>query len=65
MQPWGGWTVQLKAKYTRADRLLSTKFFRLKFRVADENKNKYIEPNEFPQLAVAGASFSMVDSNDD
>ena len=64
-RPWGGWTVQLKAKNTRSDRLLSTKFFRLKFRVADENKNKYIEPNEFPQLAIAGASFSMVDSNDD
>ena len=64
-RPWGGWTVQLKAKNTRSDRLLTTKFFRLKFLVADENKNKYIEPNEFPQLMLTGASFPMVDSNDD
>jgi Ca2+-binding EF-hand superfamily protein len=64
-RPWGGWTVQLKAKNTRSDRLLTTKFYRLKFHVADENRNKYIEPNEFPQLVLTGASFSMVDSNDD
>ncbi len=64
-RPWGGWTVQLRAKNTRSDRLLTTKFYRLRFHVADGNKNKYIEPSEFPQLMLTGASFSMVDSNAD
>lgn len=64
-RPWGGWTVQLRAKNARTDGLLTTKFYRLKFRVADTNKNKSIEPSEFPQLMITGASFSMVDGNDD
>ena len=64
-RPWGGWTVQLRAKNARSDRLLTTKFYRLRFFVADANKNRYIEPGEFPQLMLTGASFEMVDADND
>ena len=64
-RPWGGWTVQLRAKSARSDRLLTTKFYRLRFLVADANKNRYIEPGEFPQLMLTGASFEMVDADND
>ena len=33
--------------------------------VADANKNRYIEPGEFPQLMLTGASFEMVDADND
>ncbi len=64
-RPWGGWNVQLRAKSARSDRILTTKFYRLRFHVADSNKNKYVEPAEFPQLQLSGASFAMVDGNND
>jgi Ca2+-binding EF-hand superfamily protein len=60
---WGGPTVQLRAKNARSDRLLTTKFYRLRFFVADVNKNRYIEPTEFPQLMLTAASFAMVDAD--
>jgi Ca2+-binding EF-hand superfamily protein len=62
---WGGPTVQLRAKNARSDRLLTTKFYRLRFFVADVNKNRYIEPTEFPQLMLTVASFAMVDADND
>ena len=64
-RPWGGSTVQLRARSARSDRLLTTKFYRLRFFVADANKNRYIEPGEFPQLTLTGASFEMVDADND
>ncbi len=62
---WGGQAVQLRARNARSDRLLTTKFYRLRFRVADVNKNKYIEPDEFAQLMLPATSFAIVDSNGD
>ena len=62
---WGGPTVQLRAKNARSDRLLTTKFYRLRFFVADVNKNRYIEPTEFSQLMLTAASFAMVDADND
>ena len=62
---WGGQAVQLRARNARSDRLLTTKFYRLRFHVADANKNRSIELKEFPQLMLPGASFSVIDSNGD
>tara|TARA_Y100000588_G_scaffold162742_1_gene176791 strand:+ start:74 stop:703 length:630 start_codon:yes stop_codon:yes gene_type:complete len=44
---------------------LTTKFYRLRFHVADANKNRSIELKEFPQLMLPGASFSVIDNNGD
>lgn len=57
--------LELRASRPRTTTFDAAQFFKLRFRVADADKNQYLDQEEFPNLSLPGVSFDEVDANGD
>jgi hypothetical protein len=57
--------IEMRAIGTRSQAIDNRSFYKLKFRTADNDKNGYLEPAEFPGLELQDADFAATDRNTD
>ena len=59
----GASQLELRAHSSRTDSLDNRRFYMLQFRIADRDKNSYLNADEFPAVGIADARFESVDAN--
>jgi Ca2+-binding EF-hand superfamily protein len=60
-----GSDVEIRVRSARGEWADALRFYRLRFRVADVDKNKYLDEAEFANLNLPGVPFAMVDQDGD
>ncbi|HLJ09724.1 MAG TPA: hypothetical protein VKU82_00975, partial [Planctomycetaceae bacterium] len=60
-----GISIELRVQANRAAVADNRTFYKLKFRTADQDKNKYLSEQEFPAVGLTNADFKSVDRNGD
>lgn len=57
--------IEMRVKSTAAMTFDNQQFYKIQFLRQDADKNKYLDDQEFNGLGIAGATFAMLDKNDD